>query len=76
MVRLLHDNSCRNNQTDNSGSTALHYAVDGGNCDIIRYLIGKGLKVSFSLFLEIQCETLDKVLFFEHNVFMRSAMIS
>ena len=49
MVRLLHDNGCHNSQTDNSGSTALHYAVDGGNCDVIRYLIGKGLKVSFCL---------------------------
>ena len=45
MVRLLHDNGAKNNMADNSGSTALHYAVDGGNTDVIRYLIGKGCKV-------------------------------
>ena len=47
MVRLLHDHGCRNDLTDNSGSTPLHYAVDSGNVDVIRYLIGKGLNVSF-----------------------------
>lgn len=42
MVKVLRQHEACYDIRDNSGMTALHYAVDGGHCDTIEYMLNDG----------------------------------
>lgn len=46
MVKLLREKGAVWESSDNNGSTPLHLAVDGGNVDLIRWMIKDGCPVS------------------------------
>ena len=45
MVKILRQYEASYELRDNSGMTALHYAVDGGNCETIEYMIADGARI-------------------------------
>ena len=46
MVKLLRQYEASYLLRDNSGMTALHYAVDGGHCDTIEYMVNDGCPIN------------------------------
>lgn len=47
VVRRLREVGAEWNCTDRGGSTALHWAVDGGNCHLIEWMINDGAPVIY-----------------------------
>lgn len=47
MVKLLRTNGAKWTLKDNTGCTPLHYAVDGGKSDLVKWAITHGCEVSF-----------------------------
>ena len=48
VVRLLREAGADWLATDRGGSSAIHYAVDSKNCELIKWMINDGAPVSFS----------------------------
>ena len=45
VVKVLVKHGATWESQDYSGSTALHWAVDGGNIEVVRWLLNKGCQV-------------------------------
>ena len=46
LVKILRQYDASYDLRDNSGMSAIHYAIDGGNCDTIEYMITDGANVN------------------------------
>lgn len=46
IVKVLRQHSASYTIRDNSGMTAIHYAVDGGHCSTLEYMINDGADVN------------------------------
>ncbi len=46
LVKILRQYEASYKLRDNSGMSALHYAIDGGNCDTIEYMITDGADIN------------------------------
>lgn len=46
LVKTLRQYEADYNKKDNTGMTPLHYAIDGGNCDTIEYMVTDGANIN------------------------------
>jgi ankyrin repeat protein len=46
LVKILRQYGACYNKRDNSGMAAIHYAIDGGNCDTIEYMVMDGANIN------------------------------
>ena len=81
VARCLKNAGAKWSDVDRGGSTALHWAVDGRNCELIQWMIENGAKVEVVIHLlynpptEAQKNLVFDQFFLHDNVFVLKILI-